>query len=199
MLMSNDSRTRSSGMSTMAPPSMTAALRTSTSTSKAPAWRRSISSRRLSLMAVRVRPASSASARRLRTRGQLSAAAMTSWPAFASARALPSPNPLLAPVIRIFLGMGAFLLCIQRDSCLVDRFSRVAGDSSSCDRSSVVYGPLRWRYNGAMPSVQIKDVPDEVHAVLRQRAAAAGQSLQEYLLGRLVADASRPTLDEVLE
>ncbi|HME03970.1 MAG TPA: hypothetical protein VKG38_13190 [Solirubrobacteraceae bacterium] len=49
-----------------------------------------------------------------------------------------------------------------------------------------------------MPSVQIKDVPDDVHAVLRQRAAAAGQSLQEYLLGRLVADARRPSLDEVL-
>jgi hypothetical protein len=49
-----------------------------------------------------------------------------------------------------------------------------------------------------MPSVQIKDVPADVHAVLRQRAAAAGQSLQEYLLGRLVADARRPSLDELL-
>jgi hypothetical protein len=37
-----------------------------------------------------------------------------------------------------------------------------------------------------------------VHSVLRQRAAAAGQSLQEYLLGRLVAEARRPTLDELL-
>jgi antitoxin FitA len=49
-----------------------------------------------------------------------------------------------------------------------------------------------------MPSVQIKDVPPDVHSVLRQRAAAAGQSLQEYLLGRLVAEARRPTLDELL-
>jgi plasmid stability protein len=49
-----------------------------------------------------------------------------------------------------------------------------------------------------MPSVQIKDVPADVHAVLRQRAAAAGQSLQEYLLGRLVADARQPTLEELL-
>lgn len=49
-----------------------------------------------------------------------------------------------------------------------------------------------------MPSVQIKDVPADVHAVLRQRAAVAGQSMQEYLLGRLIADARRPTLDEVL-
>jgi antitoxin FitA len=50
-----------------------------------------------------------------------------------------------------------------------------------------------------MPSVQIKDVPADVHAVLRQRAAGAGQSLQEYLLGRLVADARRPTLEEILK
>jgi plasmid stability protein len=49
-----------------------------------------------------------------------------------------------------------------------------------------------------MPSVQIKDVPADVHAVLRERAAAAGQSLQEYLLGRLVADARQPTLEELL-
>jgi plasmid stability protein len=50
-----------------------------------------------------------------------------------------------------------------------------------------------------VPSVQIKDVPPGVHAVLRARAARAGQSLQEYLLGRLVADASRPTVDELLD
>lgn len=50
-----------------------------------------------------------------------------------------------------------------------------------------------------MPSVQIKDVPDEIHAVLRQRAAAAHQSLQEYLLGRLIDEASEPTLEELLD
>ncbi|KHL18986.1 UNVERIFIED_CONTAM: hypothetical protein LK11_04490 [Mumia flava] len=50
-----------------------------------------------------------------------------------------------------------------------------------------------------MPSVQIKDVPVETHAVLRRRAAIAHQSLQEYLLARLIEEASRPTLDEVLD
>jgi antitoxin FitA len=50
-----------------------------------------------------------------------------------------------------------------------------------------------------MPSIQIKDVPDETHAVLRQRAAASHQSLQEYLRGRLIEDASQPTLEEVLD
>lgn len=50
-----------------------------------------------------------------------------------------------------------------------------------------------------MPSVQIKDVPEATHAVLRQRAAAAHQSLQEYLRSRLIAEASRPTVEEVLD
>jgi len=50
-----------------------------------------------------------------------------------------------------------------------------------------------------MPSVQIKDVPEETHAVLRRRAAAAHQSLQEYLRTRLIEEASEPTLDEVLD
>ena len=50
-----------------------------------------------------------------------------------------------------------------------------------------------------MPSIQIKDVPEETHAVLRGRAAAAGQSLQEYLRGRLIEEALMPTLKEVLD
>lgn len=49
-----------------------------------------------------------------------------------------------------------------------------------------------------MPSVQIKDVPVETHSVLRRRAAAAHQSLQEYLRARLIAEAASPTLEEVL-
>lgn len=50
----------------------------------------------------------------------------------------------------------------------------------------------------SMPSLQIKDVPSEVHRVLRRRAAEAGQSLQEYMLARLVEQARQPTLGEVL-
>ena len=55
------------------------------------------------------------------------------------------------------------------------------------------------RHNGAMPSVQIKDVPEQTHAVLRQRAAAAHQSLQEYLRAKLIQEASAPTVEEVLD
>lgn len=50
-----------------------------------------------------------------------------------------------------------------------------------------------------MPSIQVKDVPDDVHATLRRRAAVAGQSLQEYLLAQLVEEAHSPTLEEVLD
>jgi plasmid stability protein len=50
-----------------------------------------------------------------------------------------------------------------------------------------------------MPSIQVKDVPEDVHATLRRRAGASGQSLQEYLLARLIDEARAPTLDEVLD
>jgi antitoxin FitA len=50
-----------------------------------------------------------------------------------------------------------------------------------------------------MPSVQIKDVPEDTHRVLRERAARAHQSLQEYLRSRLIADADQPTLEEVFD
>ena len=49
-----------------------------------------------------------------------------------------------------------------------------------------------------MTNIQIKDVPEPTHAVLRQRASAAHQSLQEYLRSRLIAEAAAPTVDEVL-
>lgn len=50
-----------------------------------------------------------------------------------------------------------------------------------------------------MPSVQIKNVPPEVHRVLRNRADAAGQSLQAYLLAELTEQASKPTIRELFD
>ena len=50
-----------------------------------------------------------------------------------------------------------------------------------------------------MPSVQIKNVPQETHAVLRRRAAAAHQSLQEYLLKKLIDEAKKPTMTEIFD
>jgi plasmid stability protein len=45
--------------------------------------------------------------------------------------------------------------------------------------------------------MQIKGVPAEVHATLRRRAAAAGQSLQEYLLEWLTEEAQATTTPTV--
>ena len=50
-----------------------------------------------------------------------------------------------------------------------------------------------------MPNIQIRDVPDTVHEVLVRRAAAAGQSLQQYLAAQLTLIAATPTLDEIVE
>jgi hypothetical protein len=50
-----------------------------------------------------------------------------------------------------------------------------------------------------MPTIQVKGVPDDVHRILRRRAADRHQSLQEYLLTLLTEEARTPTLDEVLE
>ena len=45
--------------------------------------------------------------------------------------------------------------------------------------------------------VQIKDVPDDVHRVLKARSAAAGMSLSGYLRGMLARNAGRPTAAEL--
>ena len=47
--------------------------------------------------------------------------------------------------------------------------------------------------------IQIRNVPDDVHRTFQSRAALAGQSLQEYLLGRLVQEARRPTMAEIMD
>jgi len=50
-----------------------------------------------------------------------------------------------------------------------------------------------------MPSVQIKNVPPDVHQILRDRAGRAGQSLQAYLLAQLEEQASKPTIKELFD
>ena len=50
-----------------------------------------------------------------------------------------------------------------------------------------------------MATIQIKHVPDSTHTVLRRRASAAGQSLQEYMLTLLNEQTERPTMAEVMD
>jgi len=46
--------------------------------------------------------------------------------------------------------------------------------------------------------VQVRNVPDALHRKLKARAAMAGQSLSDYLLGELGRIAARPTREEML-
>ncbi len=46
--------------------------------------------------------------------------------------------------------------------------------------------------------VQIRNVPDQLHRTLRTRAATAGLSLSDYLLGELTRVAERPAVADVL-
>jgi len=45
--------------------------------------------------------------------------------------------------------------------------------------------------------IQIRNVPDDLHARLKARAALAGQSLSDYLLGELRRTLERPTRREM--
>ncbi|MEU9885495.1 hypothetical protein [Sphaerisporangium sp. NPDC051011] len=50
-----------------------------------------------------------------------------------------------------------------------------------------------------MATIQIRNIPDEVYLTYKERAMRARQSLQEYLLGKLIADARQPSLEEILD
>ena len=51
----------------------------------------------------------------------------------------------------------------------------------------------------AMKNIQIRNVPERTHSVLRRRAAASGMSLQEYLLSMVNDAAAKPSVEEVLQ
>lgn len=50
-----------------------------------------------------------------------------------------------------------------------------------------------------MATIQVREIPEEAYEVLRRRARRAGQSLQAYMRGEIVALASRPSKAEALE
>jgi plasmid stability protein len=51
----------------------------------------------------------------------------------------------------------------------------------------------------AMAHIQIRNVPDDLHRLLKTRAAKAGMSLSEYLLAEIRRSAEVPTMDEWLQ
>jgi len=52
---------------------------------------------------------------------------------------------------------------------------------------------------GMAVHLQIRDLPDDLHHTLRQRAAIRGLSLRQYALEVLQEHCSQPTLDEWLD
>ena len=45
--------------------------------------------------------------------------------------------------------------------------------------------------------IQIRNVPEALHRKLKSRAALAGMSLSDYLLGQIREIANRPTMEEI--
>lgn len=73
---------------------------------------------------------------------------------------------------------------------------------AACGIGSAIPGNLGYcskRFRKGTVKIRIENVSAADHAVLRHRAAAAGQSLQEYMLTWIERAASRPTVDEVLD
>jgi hypothetical protein len=48
-----------------------------------------------------------------------------------------------------------------------------------------------------MSMIQIRNVPQRLHRKLKARAAIAGKSLSDYLLGEIAWAAERPTIEEL--
>lgn len=54
------------------------------------------------------------------------------------------------------------------------------------------------RYNSAMATIQVRDVPDDVAETYRRRAQASGKSLQSYMREQLIVMARRRDKAEVM-
>lgn len=50
-----------------------------------------------------------------------------------------------------------------------------------------------------MPNILVRDLPDDVHGALQQRAEKQGQLLQQYLTNELTRLVERPTPAELFE
>jgi len=53
-------------------------------------------------------------------------------------------------------------------------------------------------YRHAMSNLQIKNVPEDLHAELRRRADARGMTLRDYVLEVLVRETGRPDMEQWL-
>lgn len=66
-------------------------------------------------------------------------------------------------------------------------------------RESAPYSMKNGCYNHAMSAIQVKNVSEDVHAQLRDRARQQGRSLSEYVRRLIEVDLALPTTEEWLE
>jgi len=82
----------------------------------------------------------------------------------------------------------------QRFVALSKRHRRRSGSFAA-----VLRGSRFCLHSVSMVNVLVRDLPDDVHHALQQRAARRGQSLQHYLATELKRLAETPSLEEVLD
>jgi plasmid stability protein len=49
-----------------------------------------------------------------------------------------------------------------------------------------------------MPTIQVREIPEDAYEVIRRRARASGRSIQSYMRDVVVNFAAQPTTEEVL-
>jgi antitoxin FitA len=54
-------------------------------------------------------------------------------------------------------------------------------------------------YDGSVKTIQVRNVPDDVHRALRARAAATGVSLSDFARGELERVAQHPPVADLLQ
>lgn len=54
-------------------------------------------------------------------------------------------------------------------------------------------------YSHAMSNLQIKNMPEDLHRLLRERSAKRGLTMRDYVLGLIDRDMRQPTVSDWLE
>lgn len=94
-------------------------------------------------------------------------------------------------------------MSIEREPDPKDTASESECTGSSCPANvvnlPVACSPHAIYTNSMSKMVQIRDVPDKVHGVLKARAARVGMSLSDFIKQELERSAEQPTMQEWLE
>ena len=108
-----------------------------------------------------------------------------------SGRHAPYTVDRLAAVLDALDGLG------PRSSMAWGQGDSVRADVASRAILNVLHAVCLYDEMAVPKAIQIRDVPDDVHARLRARAAETGMSMSEYLRSELIRLAGQDTIEEV--